>query len=138
MVVEDALRQHSDAVDERHIDRAGLAFRSFLAAALAGDDLAVAERGDAAAVDAALDRTLFADVEAIRRGFLGQVIAKTIAGESYLDLDVSVSSVEHAADTIAAGIKQRFDDKFLGKGKAKAEDFLQTVAANYAKLVMVQ
>ena len=137
-VVEEALREHSDAVYERHIDRAGLALRSFLAASLAGDDLAVAEQGDAAAVDAARDRTRLANEETIRRGFLGQVIAKSIAGESYIDLGASAPSVERAADTIAATIQQRFDEKFVRKGKADAADFLRTIGANYAKLVTGQ
>jgi hypothetical protein len=137
-VVEEALRGRGDSVDERHIDRAGLALRSFLATSLAGDDLAVAEQGDAAAVDAVMDRTRFANEEAIRRGFLGQVIAKSVAGESYIDLGASAPSVERAADTIAAAIQQRFDENFVLKGKADAADFLRTIGANYAKLLTGQ
>ena len=38
MVIEEALRQHGDAVDERHIDRTGLALPPFLGTSLAGDD----------------------------------------------------------------------------------------------------
>ena len=138
MVIEEALREHGDAVDERHIDRAGLALRSFLAASLAGDDLVVAEQGDAAAVDAAIDPTRFANEGAIRRGFLGQVIAKSVAGESYIDLGASAPSVERATDTIAAAIQQRFDEKFVRKGKADVADFLRTIGANYTKLVTGQ
>jgi hypothetical protein len=137
-VIEEALREHGDAVDERHIDRTGLALRSFLATSLAGDDLVVAEQGDAAAVDAAMDRTRFANEGAIRRGFLGQVIAKSIAGESYIDLGASALSVERAADTIAAAIQQRFDEKFVRKGNADVADFLRMIGANYAKLVTGQ
>lgn len=136
MVVDEALQEHRDAVDERHIDRVGLALRSFLATSLAGDNFAVAERGDAAAVDAAIDRTRFADEDAIRCGFLGQVIAKSIAGESYIDLGASVPSIERACNTIAAAIQQRFDQKIVRKGKGNAADFLRTLGTNYAKLVI--
>ncbi|ARP67204.1 MULTISPECIES: hypothetical protein [Mesorhizobium] len=136
VAIDQALREHGDAVDERHIDRVGLAFRSFLATALAGDNLAVAERGDAAAVEVAFDRTRFADPNDIRRGFLGQIIAKSIVGESCIDLGASELSVERAANTIAAAIQQRFEEKFVRTRKAASGDLLATIGANYSKLVI--
>jgi len=138
VVIEEALRSQGYSVDERHVDRAGLALRSLLATSLAGDDLLVAEQGDAAAVDAAIDRTRFGSEDAIRCGFLGRLIAKSVAGESYIDPGASTSSIERAADTIATAIQQRFDEKFVRNGKAAPADFLQTIGANYAKLVTGQ
>jgi hypothetical protein len=129
----DAAQQANEyAFDDRSVERGSAAFRQFMATAVGGD-LEIADRGDAAAIDAKLDRPYFNNTIG---HFLGDLLAKTIAADSVFRLGAAAGAVETAADTVAVVIYDRFDTKFVQKQKAEPRDVLKTLADHYASLVM--
>ena len=125
------LQARDYTVDDRYVELASAAFRDFLVSAIGGDRV-VATRGNAAAIDAAMKRDKFHNT--IDR-YLGALIFQALGAESYRDLGAAASAVRQAADTVAIGIYDRFDMKFLATGKAERKDVLHVLADNYFKLV---
>ncbi|CAO3405510.1 hypothetical protein [Azospirillum palustre] len=130
--IDAALRAQNYDFDDRSVERGSAAFRQFLATAVGGN-LQVANMGDAAAIDVAMNRQYFNNTIGY---FLGDLLAKAIAADSVFRLGVATPSVETAADTVAVAIYDRFKSRFVEKGKAEPRDVLKTLAANYASLVM--
>ncbi|WP_422384566.1 hypothetical protein [Roseibium album] len=131
LCIDRALAARGYEVDERYIEQASAAFRTFLASSVGGD-FEVAVHGDSAEIDLALVPDVFAHT--IDR-FLGDLIGRTVEADSYLDLGSSASHVQQAADTLATAIYDRFYEKFVIMGKAERHDVLRVLANNYYNLV---
>lgn len=130
--IEAALRAYDYDLDERSIERGSSAFRQFLATAVNGD-LVLAQHGDAAGIEANVNRAYFNNTIG---AFLGDLLAKVIVSDSVMPLGAATAAVETAADTIAIAIYDRFDQRFISKGKAQPRDAFRTIADNYAALAM--
>ncbi|HEY0414134.1 MAG TPA: hypothetical protein VGD66_13435 [Allosphingosinicella sp.] len=129
--IDAAQRAHDYALDDRSVERGSAAFRHFMASAIGGD-LNVADQGDAAAIDASLNRAYFNNTAGY---FLGDLLAKVVAADSVLPLGAATPAVEMATHTVAIAIYDRFDRKFVRKEKAVPRDVLKILAENYADLV---
>ncbi|MGO7837207.1 hypothetical protein [Rhizobium johnstonii] len=129
--IDRALQARAYQVDDRYIESASAAFREFMVASVGGDRILVT-RGDAAQVDAAIDRNVFGNSIG---GFLGDLIGQVLQAESYVDLGAATAAVRQASDTLAIAIFDRFDAKFVQRGKAERRDALRVIGENYFALV---
>lgn len=130
--IEQALLARNYAVDERHINCAGAAFRTFLQGAVGGD-LVLLSRGNSTAIDAAIDRTAFRNSIG---GYLGALIAQAIKTDCVHELPGAWRSVETASSSIANASYDRFEKAFVAKQKARPQDALAILAEHYFPLMV--
>jgi hypothetical protein len=129
--IEHALAARGYDVDDRYVEHASSAFREFMATGVGGDRVIVT-RGDAAAIDAKLDRASF---EKPISSYLGDLVSRVVGAESFKDLAAAATSVQQASDTLAIAMYDRFSSKYVETGKAQPDSAFRYLADDYSKLV---